>query len=306
MKSSCWILFFAIALLPGLVSCGARDVSSRPLVAATIFPLADWCKILAPAGTDVMCVIPPNHDHHIFDPSIQDAKKLSRARCAIGIGLGFDNWIQPLIQGAAGGEIPILLLGQTNRSDDYAYTPGEAVPAHFSQNNPHLWLDPIWAQEAVMAISQELQSVFPEDRAGIEERTLNYQSQLRDLHFRVAETINRLHYKQFVGDHSAFYHFCMRYGLEEIASLEPWPGKELSILERKQLIDRLRDLEHPVIFMEPLSNDPSARLLAEEVPCSLYELDPIGNPTIAGRNSYLNFMRFNLHSLEKGLGDESQ
>ena len=44
-----------------------------------------------------------------------------------------------VIQGAAGGEIPILLLGQTNRSDDYAYTPGEAAPAHFFQNNPHLF-----------------------------------------------------------------------------------------------------------------------------------------------------------------------
>lgn len=306
-----------LALLAALAACGSPDGARAPIVAASIFPVADWCRNIAPESTEVLCLIPPTMDPHMYEPDVQQAKQLSRAQLVVCIGMGFDNWVEPLAAGAMNEKTRILYLappeggngGGEHAEDEEHNHAGDgdhpqAHGHHHGEGNPHLWLDPVWAMEAVGKIAERLAELNPGRADAIRTRAEAYRGQLQTLHGDIAARMDALPRREFAGDHSAWYHFARRYGLTEVVSIEPWAGKEPSIRDKRAIIDKLRAMERPVLFVEPQSNDQTARNLARELDCPVYPLDPLGNPHVEGRDTYINLMRFNTESFEKGLGGD--
>jgi len=287
-----------LILVLGLGSaCSEKTAPETMLISATIFPLADWCRNIAPPEARVVCLIAPNVSPHTFEPGIREAKELSRSRLVVCVGKNFDGWVEPLIRGAQGKNTEILNLIEMEREEVHDL---QNQNPDRSSLHPHEDDDP---EGAILKISERLKQIWPEQSEIIEKRAQEYLLQLRDLHLEITKTVAEFKYKSYVGFHGSLIPFARRYGLTETASIEPWAGKEPSLDQAKRIVEILRGMEHPVIFVEPQLNKKAASVFAEEVGCPVLELDPLGDPNQPERNSYVKMMRYNLESLKKGLSD---
>jgi ABC-type Zn uptake system ZnuABC Zn-binding protein ZnuA len=121
-----------------------------------------------------------------------------------------------------------------------------------------------------------------------------YQEKLERLHREIITTIDGFSRKKFISYHSAWNYFARRYGLEEIAAVEPFPGQEPSARWLAQLVHLAKEYQVDVLFAEPQLSSKTAKVIAGEIKGRVLILDPLGGAGIEGRECYLDLIRFNL------------
>lgn len=315
------ILFvFSILFSVLFAGCNAssppdNNTNQTGLIAASILPIADWCRQITPDSIEVITIVPNNQNPHVYEPNVADMKRLSNANFIVCLGYGFDDWIQRTLSNLSNEDTPVLILENAEQESvhmtedlhehNHEHDHDHEGDHHHHEHNPHLWLDPVWAQEAVQIISNHLQEVFPDHSDEIEQKTQNYLLQLAQLHLKINQTLSELPHKSYVGYHGAFIPFSERYNLNEIATIEPWVGNEPSVEQIKKIVDALQSLEQPVIYIEPQLNPQKAKVLAEEVNSPVLVLDPIGDSTNPERDTYLELMNYNLNSFVEGLSGKN-
>ena len=99
--------------------------------------------------------------------------------------------------------------------------------------------------------------------------------------------------------HPAWVYFAERYALEQVASIEEFPGKEPSPQELAQIARTARSLEARAIFAEPQLSPRAAQAIAAEAGKEVLILDDLGG--VQGRATYEELMRYNVGEMEKDL-----
>ncbi|MDI1445005.1 metal ABC transporter substrate-binding protein [Polyangium sp. 6x1] len=98
-------------------ACGNRSKdgpaasSDKPRVAVSIFPLWDIARRVAGDGLDVVLVLPPGRSEHSYDPTPKEMAQVAKSKLGISVGLGMDGWLEKIVRGAAGTDVPIVQLG---------------------------------------------------------------------------------------------------------------------------------------------------------------------------------------------------
>lgn len=106
----------ALALSLGLP--GNAVAADKVKVVASFSILGDMVKEVGGNRVEVMTLVGPNGDAHVFDPTAADAKTLAGADIFFVNGLGFEGWIDRLEQASgfkgilveASGGIPPLTM----------------------------------------------------------------------------------------------------------------------------------------------------------------------------------------------------
>lgn len=113
-----WAVFMAVvavAFLGSLAACKGGDKggggADKPRVAVSIFPLFDVARRVAGDRLDVVLVLPPGRSEHSYDPTPGEMAKIAKARLGVSVGLEMDAWLEKIVKGAAGAEVPIEQLG---------------------------------------------------------------------------------------------------------------------------------------------------------------------------------------------------
>jgi zinc transport system substrate-binding protein len=79
-------------------------------VTASIFPLHDIARRLAGDRLDVVLLLPPGRSEHSFDLTPREMSHVAKSRLGISVGLGMDDWLEKVLRGAAGADVPIVQL----------------------------------------------------------------------------------------------------------------------------------------------------------------------------------------------------
>jgi len=87
----------------------------------------------------------------------------------------------------------------------------------------------------------------------------------------------------------------------EAAVIEEAPGKEPTIDEQRQIIDLVRELKVKAIFAEPQFSTKAADAIASDSGAEVLLLDPIGGPKLAGKDSYIALMRYNVGQMGEAM-----
>lgn len=168
--------------------------------------------------------------------------------------------------------------------------------------NPHIWLDPILAQQQVKTIAQALIQADPANNDFYERNMGQYLAELEDLDRKIREITSTFSRREFICFHPAWTYFAQRYGLVEAAVIEVAPGKEASPTHIRKIVDTAKKLRVRTIFAEPQFNPKAAQRIAEEVSAKVLFLDPLGGPELKDRNSYWKLMIYNLEQLNQAMG----
>jgi ABC-type Zn uptake system ZnuABC Zn-binding protein ZnuA len=278
----------AAALLIFTALAGAGAQSSRPKVAATIFPLYDIVREVAEGVADVVLILPPGASPHTFAPTPAAIRNLAGCDALFLIGHGLDDWAARLAAGAGVRRAVVVDDGIVTRRPSAvrraAGTPHGGV-------DPHYWLAITNAKAIAASITKEIERLMPAQTTRLRANLDEYLVQLDAADAAVRRLLANLTTRRIATFHDAFGYFADAYGLEIVATFEPFPGTEPSPkwVEDFQRVVRATGLA--VIFTEPQLSAAPLRAIARDLGVSLAILDPVGG--VPGRASYVDLMLFN-------------
>ena len=309
----------------------------RPLVVASIFPVYDLVRRVGGDEVHVELLLEPGRSEHDYNPTTADAKRVAGAKVAFIVGMQLDDWTSKVLT-ASGGDTPIVALGpkcdtqhfdlrvvgEAEHRDDGEHEhhdegeheedeehehghdgdgEGGAGDDHHHHgpegDDPHVWLSVSRALVMVDAIEAELAAAIPDKREQFAANAEKLRTELRALDEEVRGQTKAFSKKAIVTFHGSFGYFAADYGLQIVAVIEPYPGKEPSAAYLKEVLEALHKRPVGALYTEPQLDPRPAQVLAKEADLPLRELDPVGG--LPGRESYEELMRFNVAALAESL-----
>lgn len=290
----------AAACVLGLLGAPAEAAGAeeRPLAVATISILADFVRAVAGDRLEVVSIVHVGGDPHTYEPVPSDARRIADADVVVRNGLGLERWLDRLI--ATGAKAQVVTA--TEGLDPLLQAHGE----YRGHPDPHLWMDPRFADAYVRNIEAALSERYPSHAAEFAERARRYVERLEALDREIAGTLAGIERerRKLVTTHDAFRYFGRRYGVEVVATI--WgisTEREPSAREIRAIVDGIRKHDVRVVFVETTVNPALMLRIAEEtgihVGAPLYG-DSVGPPG-SGADTYLGMMRANTRAVAEGL-----
>ena len=284
-----------LAVLLGAVGCRQEESSGKLTVVATIYPLADFVENVAGDKVEVVTLLPAGASPHTYEPTPGDMKAVKRAALLVANGAGLDFWVEKLKSAASDN------LVELDTSVDLAKEGLLLSGDEGGGVNPHYWLDPVLAQKQVEAIASALVAADSDNKDFYLANAANYVAQLQSLDQGIKNEMQSFSSREFITFHPAWTYFARRYGLVEAAVIEEAPGKEPSPEYIGHVIDVAKALKVKAIFAEPQFSTKWAESIAKDSGAKVLLLDPIGGPGLAGRDSYIALMRYNVGQMGEAM-----
>jgi zinc transport system substrate-binding protein len=259
-------------------------------VAASITPLADFAQQVGGDHVQVFTLVSPGASPHTYELTPSQVQQVACARLLVLNGVGLEHWADNLIESA---DNPSLLVVDTSTGIEIL------EDADGSGGNPHIWLDPQNAIMQVMHIRDALVQVDEAYAAEYQANAQNYIAELQELDHSIESEVATWLSRQFIAFHPAWLYFARRYGLEQAAVIERFPGVEPSPAEVIQIIETARRIGARAIFAEPQFSPKAAQTIAEESDAQVIFLDPLGSDL--ENTNYLDLMRANVARMAEAL-----
>lgn len=284
----------AAALL--LVACDASSLPRGGFIAvASFYPLYEFTREVAGEHAEVLSFIPPGVEPHDWEPSPQDLKRLRRARLFVYTGAGLEPWVGKLLRDET---LKAAVVVQASAGLPLIVPPGSPAP------DPHVWLDPVYAQSMVRSIAGGLAKADPPRAAAYSEKAKVLLEQLQRLDDALAGGLKDCARREIVVSHSAFAYLGQRYGLTVVPVMGLAPEAEPSPAQLAAIVRFAREKKVKYIFLEPLVSPKLAETLARETGAQTMVLNPIEGLTReeqAAGKGYVALMEENLKSLRVAL-----
>lgn len=239
-----------IATLTAVLAGTAWAQAPEPLrVVATTAMVADTLREVGGDCVDVVHLMGPGIDPHLYRASAGDVDRLGRAELIVHNGLGLEGQLGAVLN-RLGSRTPTLALAEAAASAGAGLLEGEATYA--GRADPHLWLDAaLWSHTAAAAAEAiaRLRPGCADDvharSAGVGERLLALDAWATASVATVPEAQRTL-----VTSHDAFRYFGRAYGLAVHGVEGISTESEASIADIRATADLVLDTGVPAIFVE--------------------------------------------------------
>jgi zinc transport system substrate-binding protein len=293
--SRCSQLWLATVL--ALVGAGGCDPSQttgsgKPVIAVSIFPVANLVEQLTDGWAEVVTLLPASASPHNTSLNPDQVRAIARADVVVVVGMGLDPWAD---EAAKSAEKTSILRFSESVGAAYGST---------SKSNNHLWLDPVLTAKFVEQLSVQLKERYPDHAAEIQAAAKRLLTDLKQLDRDYAEQLGSVPHKDLITFHNAFDLIAERYHLNilmRLTEIEISPGGEVTPDKIREALDAIKKYNLKVLYAETEFPDQVIRRLRDESGgVDVLLLDPQGNPAVEGYRTYQQMMRSNLKTLVKG------
>jgi zinc/manganese transport system substrate-binding protein len=314
----------ALTVLLGLA--GSAEAADKVKAVASFSILGDMIRQVGGDRVEVVTLVGPDGDAHVFSPTPADAKTLAGADVFFVNGLGFEGWLQRLEKAsgfkgtvvvASDGVKPLTMEekdhhhGEEDHADHADHAKGhnddeddeedeeEEVP------DPHAWQDLANGKIYVANIRDGLIAADPEGRATYEANAAKYLDAIakEDAAVRAALATLPEARRKIITSHDAFGYFGNAYGLEIIAPEGVSTESEASAQDVAKIIRQIKANRIPAVFVENIADrrllDQIARETGAKIGGTLYS-DALSGPD-GPAPTYLDMFRHNVGALTAAL-----
>jgi ABC-type Zn uptake system ZnuABC Zn-binding protein ZnuA len=287
----------ASALVLGACAGPPSNNPGRMVVVTTTTVFADMVRSVGGDLVTVTSLVPKNGDVHTFEPKPADIRTVAGAQLLVMNGLGLDDWLERTIRNASKEGTPLLKLAEG--LPGVALLPGEDP----GTQNPHLFMDPVYARQYASRIADALSGADPGHKAQYETQASAYDDRLRALDRWVRGEISTIPEanRRLVTFHDAFPYYAREYGITIVGVAVEAPGQDPSAGYTAALVDAIRragvkaifsENQFPTKLVEQLAAETGAKVVA-----NLYD-DSIGDPPVT---SYEEIIRWDTRQLVAAL-----
>ncbi len=277
-------------------------------VVASFSILRDLAARVGGDRVAVTALVRPGGDAHVYAPTPADARRVGEAALIVVNGLGFEGWMDRLVQASA-SKAPVV-VASAGVAPRFAGVRGEArAPAsHVSDPrlpDPHAWQSVRNAETYVANIRDGLIAADPAGRATYEANAAAYLDELARLDAGIRQAVAAIapDRRKVITTHDAFEYFAADYGIVFIAAQGVSSETEPSARDVARIIRAVRAEHIPALFFESAVDPRLVRRIAAETGAriggTLYAdtLSDAAGPAA----TYIDMMRYNSRSLAEAL-----
>lgn len=268
------IILVCVAVAGLLVASCSKNNEHRPDDTLTVSILPQKILLQEILGDSaeytINCLFEDAGNPETFDPSVSDLKATASSVVYFTLGtLPFETEVISRLR-EGGNQIPVV---NTSQSIKLLYgTHGDNEP------DPHIWLTPGNAKQMARTMAAELKRINPT-------QAHRYDANLQRLEQRLdsVDALNRKITAQKTGRafmvlHPSVSYPAKEYGLTQIP-LNGFEGKEISVAETRQRIEKARNSGATVMVIESEADRQRAKTLIKEsnTPIEIIVYNPMGN-----------------------------
>lgn len=298
------------ALAAFLIFIASPAQATEPLkVTASFSILADIAQVVGGQHVNVVSLVGPGADAHMFEPAPMDAARVAEADIILINGLGFEGWIGRLVEAsAAKGLLVTASEGiKVMEADDHGHSHGHS---HGHEADPHAWQDP---RNGIIYARNIAEGLCRKDSANCETFRANasrYAGELTALDAEIRANFANIPQaaRRVITSHDAFGYFGKAYGIRFMAARGVSSDAEPSAKGIAQLISQIKKERAKALFVETVSDPRLIERIAADAGITpsgkIYSdaLSPPGGPA----DSYIAMLRYNAGMISAALLQESQ
>ncbi len=298
------ILFF-IALGLIIISCQEKDVLDNKIkIVCTTGMLGDAVKNLVDTNFNVVSLMGPGVDPHLYKATQGDLKQLASADLIVYNGLHLEGKMGELFEKLS-KQKRILAAAETIE-EQRLINNTDFQGAH----DPHVWFDvELWGQ-VVQSISKVLIEEYPEHQSSIAANTKKHLSEIKVLNEWVSQQILTIDSTQrvLITAHDAFSYFGRAYqievkGLQGISTVSEYGLKDVS-----NLVNFITNNKIKAVFVESSVSDRSLKAVQEGCNSKGHDLN-IGGTLYSDamgaegteEGTYIGMVKYNVNTIVKAL-----
>jgi manganese/zinc/iron transport system substrate-binding protein len=312
---------FATGLLAVLTGCRGEAPSAdssdasgdgaaaRPVIVTTIGMVADLARNVAGPSADVVQLIGPDIDPHLYRPTRSDVQRLMSGDLVFYNGLLLEGRMTDALERAAASGRRVRAV--TEPLDPATLLEPESFTGHF---DPHVWMDPAAWTQTVDVVRDAMIAFDPAEEAAYRERAAAYAAELQALDAYAARVLATVpeSSRVLVTAHDAFNYFGRRYGYEVVGIQGLSTESEAGVQDIERLVDLLVDRRIAAVFVESTVSDRNisaliagarARDHTVVIGGTLYS-DAMG-PAGSYEGTYIGMIDHNVTTIARALGGEA-
>lgn len=298
-----------LVVLTGLLGVGCSEEEEgegegRPVLVATTGMIADAARNLLGENVEVVGLMGPGVDPHLYKASRGDLDALTRADVVVYNGLHLEGKMGDVMEKLARKK-PVIAVG--DRID-----PGSLrrPPEFEGAYDPHIWFDVNLWRRGVANLADTLAIIFPELSDTIDARASAYLALLDSLDLEVRREIQTIPEERrvLVTAHDAFGYFGDAYGIEVKGLQGISTMSEFGLADRNAMVSMIVDRKIPAVFVESSVPRRNIDALVEGVRGRGHEVriggelfsDAMGEEGTP-EGTYLGMVRSNVRTIVEGL-----
>ena len=288
-------LGLAAAILVALSS--AAGAADKVKAVASFSILGDMVKHVGGDRVEVVTLVGPDGDAHVFNPTPADAKTLAAANLFFVNGLGFEGWIERLEKSSGfRGEVVVASKG---------VTPLTMREEEGHRYDPHAWQDLANGQVYVANVRDALIAADPDGKSTFKANAAEYLDAIDAEEATVKAALGALPEarRKIITSHDAFTYFGKAYGLEIVAPQGVSTESEASAQDVAKIVRQIKQENIPAVFIETITDhrllDQIARETGAKIGGALYS-DALSG-TSGPAPTYLDMFRHNVGAITAAL-----
>ncbi|MBC7824981.1 MAG: zinc ABC transporter substrate-binding protein [Candidatus Parcubacteria bacterium] len=226
-----------------------QQEQKKPLVVTTVAPLTNIVSNIAGDRVEVKGIIPEGTDSHTFEPRPSDTDILSKASLILVNGLHLESPTEKLANATKPKDTKIFEMG-SNTITQEQWMFDFSFPKDKGDPNPHLWVNPKYAEAYAKLAAQQLTALDPTGKDYYETNLKNYLQRLDELDKVTRKVVASIppQNRKLLTYHDSWAYWSREYGFEVIGAIQPSDFKEPSAQDVAKLIDQVKKVGVPAIF----------------------------------------------------------
>jgi len=248
-----------------------------------------------------------NISPHTYSLRPSDAVKLQKADLVFWGGENLEGFlVKPIISLTEGAKVisfektpGLILYSYRSEKEWHKHNSGsendqghlkKVKEVSFSENDPHIWLDPFNAQKITQNIVKILSEFDPENERTYKNNGEKTILKLVDLNRLLEAKMSSVSSKSYIVFHDAYQYFEKRYHLNPIASVIMSSGHSISVYWLKAIQKIIVKNKVFCIFTEPQYSPKFIHTVISGTAVNKGILDPIGITLSPGPEMYFNLL----------------
>lgn len=247
---------------------------------------------------------------HEYEPTSGDLKEVARAEVFVKVGLGFDIWIDKILENAARKEIlsidasrgvtPVKGVEERDQGDYHQEeVSGEGDHHHDELGNPHYWGNPNYVKIMARNICDGLCRVRSNRKEYFIQNLDNLTKELDQVAAELKQKVAGLPGRQLVSYSAAFSYFLDYFGFEVLETVELSCEREVSPKRLADMAKLMKEKRVQVLVGEAVYPEQPVSL-AKETGARLILLWPATNES----GDYLKTLQSNVEKMVTGWRDD--
>jgi len=282
--------------------------SSKLQVISSFNVLHEFSQIVGQEKVDAILLVPVGVEPHDWEPTVKDVQRMQKSDLIVINGIGFENWVDNLIENNYQGIIvdtgngikmnPSEEQHDEEQHDEEQHDEEQHDEHGHLEGDPHIWLNPVYAKIQVQNIANAFSNSDPKNSKFYNTNAKEYNKKLDLLDSKIQNELSNCN-NDFIAFHDAFSYFADEYDLNQHTIIPTSNSHgEVTAKTLEKVILTAKKLNITVIFSEESASSKSSEIIANEIKGKVLILSPL---EVVSNGTYISKMTENLENLKEAL-----